>query len=66
MNSVRFQGKPFNTTGIQDYALTSNAKEADVEWFYEDLHPLQCCCLENPGDWGASWAAIYGVAQSQT
>ena len=66
MNSVRFQGKPFNTTGIQDYALTSNAKEADVEWFYEDLHPLQCCCLENPGDWGASWAAVYGVTQSQT
>ena len=29
-------------------------------------NPLQCSCLENPGDWGASWAAIYGVAQSRT
>ena len=28
--------------------------------------PLQCSCLENPGDGGAWWAAIYGVAQSQT
>ena len=66
MISVHFQGKPFNTTGIQDYALTSNAKEADVEWFYEDLYPLQCSCPENPRDVGASWAAVYGVAQSQT
>ena len=33
MISVRFQGKPFNTTVIQVYALTSNAKEAEVEWF---------------------------------
>ena len=37
MISVLFQGKPFNTTVIQVYALTSNAKEAEVEWFYEDL-----------------------------
>ena len=37
MISVRFQGKPFNITVIQVYALTSNAKEAEVEWFYEDL-----------------------------
>ena len=29
-------------------------------------NPLQCSCLENPRDWGAWWAAIYGVAQSQT
>ena len=28
--------------------------------------PLQCSCLENPRDWGAWWAAVYGVAQSQT
>ena len=33
MISVRFQGKPFNITGIQVYALTSNAEEAEVEWF---------------------------------
>ena len=35
--SVRFQGKPFNIMVIQVYVLTSNAKEAEVEWFYEDL-----------------------------
>ena len=29
-------------------------------------HPLQCSCLENPRDWGAWWAAVYGVTQSQT
>ena len=37
MISVRFQGKPFNTTVIQVYAPTSNAEEAEVEQFYEDL-----------------------------
>ena len=37
MISVRFQGKPFNITVIQVYAPTSNAEEAKVEWFYEDL-----------------------------
>ena len=37
MISVHFQGKPFNITIIQVYALTSNAEEAEVEWFYEDL-----------------------------
>ena len=40
MNSVRFQGKPFNITVIQIYAPTSNAKEAEVERFYEDLQDL--------------------------
>ena len=37
MISVHFQGKPFNITVIQVYSLTSNAEEAEVEWFYEDL-----------------------------
>ena len=37
---VRFQGKPFNVTVIQAYAPTSNAEEAEVEWFYEDLQDL--------------------------
>ena len=37
MISVSFQGKPFNITVIQVYAPTSNAKEVEVEWFYEDL-----------------------------
>ena len=40
MISVHFQGKPFNITAIQVYALTSNAEEAEVEWFYEDLKDL--------------------------
>ena len=40
MISVCFQGKPFNITVIQVYAMTSNAEEAAIEWFYEDLQDL--------------------------
>ena len=40
MISVCFQGKPFNIMVIQVYAPTSNAEEAEVEWFYEDLQDL--------------------------
>ena len=40
MISVCLQGKPFNITVIQVYAPTSNAEEAEVERFYEDLHDL--------------------------
>ena len=40
MISVHFQGKPFNSTVIQVYAPTSNAEEAEVERFYEDLQDL--------------------------
>ena len=40
MISVHFQGKPFNITVIQVYAPTSNAEEAEVEWFYEGLQDL--------------------------
>ena len=40
MISVRFQGKPFNITVIQVYALISNTEEAEAEWFYEDLQDL--------------------------
>ena len=40
MISVHFQGKPFNITVIQVYALTSNTEEAEVEWFYKDLQDL--------------------------
>ena len=40
MISVRFQGKPFNITVIQAYDPTSNAEEAEFEWFYEDLQDL--------------------------
>ena len=56
MISVRFQGKPFNITVIQVYALTSNAEEAEVEQFYEDLQDLleltpQKYVLFIIGDW---------------
>ena len=37
---VHFQGKPFNLMVIQVYALTRNAEEAEVKWFYEDLQDL--------------------------
>ena len=40
MITVRFQSKPFNITVIQVCAPTSNAEEAEVEWFYEDLQDL--------------------------
>ena len=40
MISVCFQGKPFNITVIQVYVPTTKAKEAEIEWFYEDLQDL--------------------------
>ena len=40
MISVHFQSKPFNITVIQVYAPTSNAEEAEVEWFYKDLQDV--------------------------
>ena len=58
MISVHFQGKPFNITVIQVYAPTSNAEEAEVEWFYEDLQGLlelapKKDALYIIGDWNA-------------
>ena len=58
MVSVRFQGKPFNITVIQVYAPTSNAEEAEVEQFYEDLKDLleltpKIDVLFIIGDWNA-------------
>ena len=58
MISVRFQGKPFNIMVIQVYAPTSNAEEAEVEQFYEDLQDLleltpQKDVLFITGDWNA-------------
>ena len=40
MISVHFQGKPFSVTVIQVHAPTTNAEEAEVEWFFEDLQDL--------------------------
>ena len=58
MISLRFQGKPFNITVIQAYVPTSNAEEAEVEWFYEDLQDLLELTpikdvLSIIGDWNA-------------
>ena len=61
MISVHLQGKPFNITVIQVYVPTSNAEEAEVEWFYEDLQDLQDLLDLTPqkyvlfiiGDWNA-------------
>ena len=58
MISVHFQGKPFNITIIQVYAPASNAEEAEVEWFYEDLQDLleltpKQDVLFIVGDWNA-------------
>ena len=58
MNSVSFQGKPFNITVIQVYAPSTNAKEAEVEQFYDDLQDLlevtpQKDVLFIIGDWNA-------------
>ena len=58
MISVHFQGKPFNITVIQVYAPTTNAKEAEVEWFHEDLQDLlELTAKKNVlfiiGDWNA-------------
>ena len=58
MISVHLQGKPFNITVIQVYAPTSNAAEAEVEWFYEDLQDLleltpKRDVLVIVGDWNA-------------
>ena len=58
MISVHFQGKPFNITVIQANAPTSNAEEAEVERFYEDLQDLleltpQRDVLFVIGDWNA-------------
>ena len=58
MISVHFQGKPFNITVIRAYAPTSNAEEAEVEWFYEDLKDFLEITLKKDvlfiiGDWNA-------------
>ena len=58
MISVYLQGKPFNITVIQVHAPTSNAEEAEVEWFYEDLQDILELTSKKDvlfiiGDWNA-------------
>ena len=61
MISACFQGKPFNITAIQVYAPTTNdAKEAEIEWFYEDLQAFleltpRRDILFITGSWNAKW-----------
>ena len=62
MISVCFQSRPFNITVIQAYATTSNAEEADVERFYEDLQNLLELTPKKDvlfiiGDWNAKVAS---------
>ena len=77
MISVRLQGKPFNITVIQVYAPTTNAEEAEVEWFYEDLQDLlavaaaaakvlqSCLTLCNPVDCSLPGPSIHGILQAK-
>ena len=57
MISVHFQGKPFNFIVIQVYASSSNAEEAEIEWFYEELQellePMEKRSPFQSGDWNA-------------
>ena len=58
MISVRLQGKPFNSTAIQVYTPTSNAEEAELEWFYGNLQDLAELTPKKDvlfiiGDWNA-------------
>ena len=64
MISVHFQSKPFIIIIIQVYALTSNAEEAEVEWFYEDIQDLleltsKKDVLFNIGDWNVRIGSQY-------
>ena len=65
MISVSFQGKPFNSTVIQVYAPTTNAKEAKVDQFYEDLQDLLELTPKKDvlfiiGDWNAKIGRYLG------
>ena len=73
MISVPFQGKPFNITVIQVYAPTSNAEQAEVEQFSENLQDLLesevtqlCPTLCNPMDWNPPGSSTHGIVQART
>ena len=76
MISVRFQGKPLNITVIQVYALTSNAEESEVEWFYDDLQDLLAAArakllqlwpiLCDPMDCSLRGFSVHGILQART
>ena len=64
MISVRSQGKPFNITVIQVYASTSNAEEAEIEWFYEDLPEKAMATHSSILAWKIPWMEEPGMLQS--
>ena len=67
MISVHFQGKPFNIAVIQVYSPTSNAEEAEVEWFYEDqLTPPKKDVLFIIGDWNAKTPSSNNTREDST
>ena len=71
MISVRFQGKPFNITMTQAYAPISNAEEAEVEGFYEDLLESEsevaqsCLTLRDPMDCSLPGSSVHGIFQAR-
>ena len=75
MISVCYQDKPFNITVIQVYAPTTNAKEAEVELFYDDLQDLlaaaaakslqSCPILRDPIDGSPPGSAVPGILQAR-
>ena len=54
---------PINAGDAEDLGLIPGSGRSPGEG---NGNPLQCSCLENPSDGGASWAAVYGVTQSET
>ena len=64
MISVHFQGKPFNIMVIQVYTPTSNAEEAEVEWFYEDLPEKVMATHSSTLAWKSPWTEEPGRLQS--
>ena len=77
MISVHFQGKPFGITVIQVYSPTTNAEEAEVEQFYEDLQDLlaaaaaakslqSCPTLCDPRDGSPPGSPVPGILQART
>ena len=60
--------QPMGSQRVRHDLVTEHQKKSDMELFYGEGNgnPLWCSCLESPGDSGARWAAVYGVAQSRT
>ena len=65
MISVHFKGKPLSSTVLQVYALTSNAEEAEVEWFNEDLQDLlEKATIKDLLFIGGDWKAKVGSQET--